>query len=78
MRAAANDARAPFMAKPLHQTYELYLTSKDGGTHFEPLTLAPGEDVREIVGRRFDDDLNAIEVRRAGMHLFSLRRSRDG
>lgn len=63
------------MAKALHQTYELYLTSRKGETRFEPLTLAPGEDVRQIVGRRFGDELNAIEVRRAGEHLFRLQRS---
>lgn len=57
---------------PLHQTYELYLTSRGGETRFEPLTCPPA-DVHQRVQRILVDlDLGSIEVRRGGEHQFRV------
>jgi len=58
----------------LHQTYELYLTDRNGSTHFEALTCAPGERVRDVATRLLGErGVAEIEVRRLGEHQFTVR-----
>jgi hypothetical protein len=57
----------------VHQTYELYLTDRNGATHFEALTCPPDRQVREIAKRLLAErGLAEIEVRRLGKHQFTV------
>lgn len=57
---------------PLVQTFELYLTGRDGVRRFEPLTCQPLEIVTRVRPRLIDADAVSVEVWQAGLRLFIL------
>jgi hypothetical protein len=57
-----------------HQTYELYLDDGGGDPHFEALTCPSPTDVLPAVRRLIEQrKLQAVEVRRAGVPLFTVQ-----
>lgn len=73
-RAVAGPERGPTGARamPLVQTFELYLTGRDGVRRFEPLTCQPLEIVTRVRPRLIDADAVSAEVWQAGQRLFIL------
>jgi len=59
-------------AMPLVQTFELYLTGRDGVRRFEPLTCQPLEIITRVRPKLIDADAVAVEVWQAGQRLFIL------
>lgn len=62
------------MARPLHETYELYLSDGVEPPRFEALTCPPDADLFTRVRLILEDrNLISIEVRRLGTHMFTVR-----
>lgn len=58
----------------VHQTYEFYLTDRNGSTHFEAFTCPPDREVRAVATRLLAErGVAEIEVRRLGEHQFTVR-----
>ena len=56
------------------QTYELFLETLQGERRFEPVTCATTAEALRRARLLLDgEELAAIEVRRAGEHLFTLK-----
>ena len=64
--------RAGARAMPLVQTFELYLTGRDGVRRFEPLTCQPLEIITRARPRLIDADAVSVEIWQAGQRLFIL------
>ncbi|RAK52596.1 hypothetical protein [Phenylobacterium deserti] len=70
----ASRRRRGYPRPSMLQTYELFLETPQGERRFEPVTCAtPAEALRKARLRLEDGELAAIEVRRAGEHLFTLK-----
>lgn len=62
---------------PAVETFELYLTRRDGAESFEPLTCLPLEIVTKVRARLVDGGFVFADIRQAGRPLFILDESRD-
>lgn len=58
----------------MYQTYELYFEDADGPVRFEALTCRSEAELISVVRSRLaDEGAKAVEVRRFGTTLFTLK-----